>query len=110
MLSIAETSVIERFDSLALFMWIGMVVMTSGTQLYIGTRLIQGLVPRACFYKTAVFLGSFLLIASWGETPLRELITLADLLGTFDLTFVTLSAVVLLPLGLLTAKGRRLLQ
>lgn len=108
MLSIAETSIIERFDSLALFMWIGMVVVTSGTQLYMGTRLIQGLLPKACFHKTAVFLGSFLLIASWGETPLRELIALSDLFGTFDLSFVTLSAVILLPLGLLTARGRRL--
>lgn len=107
MLSIAETSVIERFDSLALFMWIGMVVMTSGTQLYMGTRLIQGLVPKACFRKTAVFLGSFLLIASWGETPLRELITLADLLGTFDLSFFTLSAVILLPLGYFALRKRQ---
>lgn len=105
MLSIAETSVIERFDSLALFMWIGMVVVTSGTQLYMGTRLIQGLLPNASFKRIAVFLGSFLLIASWGETPLRELIGLADLFGTFDLSFVTLSAVILLPLALLAKRG-----
>ncbi len=108
MLSIAETSVIERFDSLALFMWIGMVVVTSGTQLYMGTRLIQGILPNASFRRTAVFLGSFLLIASWGETPLRELIALADLFGTFDLSFVTLSAVTLLPLALLAKRGLKI--
>jgi len=104
MLSIAETSVIERFDSVALFMWMGMVVVTSGTQLYMGTRLIQGLWPRLSFHKTAVFLSAFLLIASWGETPLRQLITLADYFGTFDLTFVTLSAVLLLPLAYLSVR------
>ncbi|MBT9175904.1 MAG: Spore germination protein YndE [Firmicutes bacterium] len=73
MLGIAETSVIERFDSLAIFMWIGMVVVTSGTQLYMGTRLLQGLIPNVSFAKTVIFLGTFLLVASWGETSLRQL-------------------------------------
>lgn len=107
MLSIAETSVIERFDSLALFMWLGMVVVTSGTQLYMGTRLIQGLIPKANFEKTAVFLGAFLLVSTWGETPLRRLITFADYFGTFDILFVTLSAVLLLPLAYFVNKRER---
>lgn len=107
MLSIAETTVIERFDSLALFIWLGMVVVTSGTQLYMATRLIQGLLPGVNFTKTAVFLGSFLLVSTWGETPLRQLITYADYFGTFDILFVTLSAVLLLPLAYFTKKRRR---
>ena len=107
MLSIAETTVVERFDSLALFIWLGMVVVTSGTQLYMGTRLVQGLVPGANFKKTAVFLGSFLLVATWGETPLRRLITLSDYFGTFDISFVTLTAVLLLPLAHFASKKGR---
>lgn len=97
-LSITETSIIERFDSLALFVWIGIEVITAATQLYMGTRAIQGIIKGVSYHKAIMALGAFLLVATWGDTPLRDVVAISDTFGAFDMSFVAGSVVILLVL------------
>ncbi|MBS3951014.1 MAG: GerAB/ArcD/ProY family transporter, partial [Peptococcaceae bacterium] len=97
-LSIAETSIVERIDSIALFLWMGIVVITAATQLYMGTRALQGIIKGVSYHKTIMTLGSFLLVITWGDTPLREVVAVSAIFGDFDLSFVAISVVVFLVL------------
>jgi len=105
--SIAETSVIERFDSLALFLWMGMEVITAATQLYMGTRAMQGLLKGVSYHKAAAALGAFLFVVGWGDTPLRVVVLISDIFGLFDLSFVTGSIILLYILTLVRERMKR---
>lgn len=106
-LSIIETSVIERFDSLALFLWVGIVVVTAATQLYMATRAIQGILKGAVYHKTIIALGSFLFLLTWGDTPLLEVVRVSDFFGIFDIPFVAVSMVVFLVLIYIKKAGQK---
>lgn len=96
---------LERIDSLMMFVWLSTVVVTSGSQLYTATRLMQGLSSRLSFAKTAVFLGGLLLVMAVNNIPIRQAVSFSDKFGLFDLSFLISSILVFLLLATLR-KGK----
>jgi len=88
MLSIIQLSVLERIDSLFLWVWVGTVTVTAATQFYIAARAVQGIVPTLHFRKICGFLAGMLLLSVVPVVPLSTLYKWADLLGIFDVAVV----------------------
>lgn len=99
MLSILTTPVLERVDSLFLWLWVGTVSVTAATQFYIGIKALQGLYSRLDFKKTSAFYGGVLFAVAVSAVPLPNLYEWADRLGIFDVIIVIGGALIFLPLA-----------
>lgn len=107
MLSIIQTSFVERIDSIFLWVWVGTVTVTAATQFYIGARSVQGIFPKFQFQKICSGMAGLLLVA---VVPIRSLPTIyvwADWLGIFDVTLVIGSTLLFLLLILVKRHFRR---
>ena len=105
LLSGIELVLVERIDSLMLFIWLSTVVVTAASQLYTASRLLQGLVTSLSFGKNAVFLSGMLLVLAVNRIPLRDAVAFSDLFGIADLLFLLVSILLFLLLALLRKGG-----